>query len=160
MQRSLTVILVSLSLLATAALAQGGSYDLEKLWRSGEFSATLEIIEAQYAAGDRSVDFLVEAAQAAEAMRQHQLAAALYAELSGQYGRLSLAYSEAKRREWRQRHLEAGEDTGTGWVVDAQLLVAEVLDETQVRRGLERQAALELEFALAQLLDGSSRAWR
>jgi hypothetical protein len=141
---------------SVAVLAQAATVDLETLWRDGDFARTRELITTQFKAGDRDPGFLSQAGQAADAIRDYELAAQVYSALAQTSAPSTNTFREAKQHEWIARWQAGDEDAQAAWITGARAEVQQLLAASALRGGTERMTALELEFALAQLTQAAT----
>lgn len=138
-------------LLGSAALAQSSDSDLEALWRQGYFDEARSMISARLQAGNQTLQFLREASQAAEEMRDYSTAAELFAQLAKQAADQPEAYREAREHEWCCRWAASGENLQAAWIAAAKLEIAARNSGMQGKKSAEYRLGLELQSQLEMI---------
>ncbi|MCB1185781.1 CRTAC1 family protein [bacterium] len=109
-------------LLACACLLCSASSDLamriNSLWRSGQSSEAINLIDEELAAGNTELSFISSAAEAMLAEHRYQKAADLYAQLAGKYIDDDGRFLDAKLHEWRASYLANGENSRADWIAE------------------------------------------
>jgi enediyne biosynthesis protein E4 len=139
------------------AWAQGDSLSLDTLWRTGQFDAARAMITARQQAGDKSPEFLAQAARAAEEMRDYANAAALWQDYAKLQTESNAGLRKAKQHAWRNLWAAGGENAKAPWLAAAQAEVSEMLRKAGASPSAARQLALELDCILQQVVTGQNK---
>lgn len=145
-------------LLALCALgwAQGDDLDIETLWRTGRFDAARALITSRRNAGERSEQYLLQAARGAEELRDYPLAASLWQDYAAAAAADATAYRTAKEHAWKCLWAEDRGKQQAAWVTAAQAEVSAALRNAGAKQSAGRQLASELEFTLQQITAGAA----
>ena len=113
--------LIITSLLAMSVLLTGSASELasriDTLWRSGNPSEAVNLIDGELAAGNSDPVFIEAAATAMLAEHRYERAAALYKQLADARMQSDEAFLDAKIHEWRSRYQQGGQDSRAEWIV-------------------------------------------
>ncbi|MEZ5338382.1 MAG: CRTAC1 family protein [bacterium] len=108
------LLLACLGLISAAGTETPGR--ISWLWRSGQSSEALSLVDQELADGNTEPAFLQAAAEAMLAEHRYQRAAELYAALAQASVADDARFLDAKVHEWRARYLAEGENARADWI--------------------------------------------